>query len=139
MILYGSDDFVKNWVSEKIGNPHFGPCTAIGVTKGPLLIAGIVIHNYIESSGKPIMCEISMASIDKRWFTREVANAVFSYCFKQLGVQRVQVSTPVESKHVRKINEKLGFVYEGTARKAHFLGGDVDVLSMLREECKWIS
>ena len=80
-----------------------------------------------------------MASIDKRWFTREVANAVFSYCFKQLGVQRVQVSTPVESKHVRKINEKLGFVYEGTARKAHFLGGDVDVLSMLRDECRWIS
>lgn len=138
-LLYGQDVFVKNWVGDKIGTREFGPCAAIGVMRGPLLIAGIVYHNYIESpNGKPVMCEISMAAIDKRWANKRTLRGLFGYPFLQLKVGRVQVSTPVESKDVRIINEKLGFVYEGTGRKAHFLGGDVDVLSMLKHECKWI-
>lgn len=139
-LLYGEDAFVKLWVSDKIGNPDFGPAVAIGVTRGLDMIAGVVYHNYINSpSGNPIMCEISMAATDKRWANKRTLRALFSYPFIQLGVERVQVSTPVESKHVRKINEKLGFVYEGTGRKAHFLGGDVDVLSMLKHECRWLN
>ncbi|MDE2105820.1 MAG: GNAT family N-acetyltransferase [Patescibacteria group bacterium] len=139
-LLYGQDDFVRGWVAQRIGNPKFSFSTTIGVTRGDELIAGIVIHNYIESPiGEPIMCEISMAATDKRWATRPVMRAVFGYCFNQLGVKRVQVCTPVESKNVRIVNEKLGFKYEGTARQAHYLGGDIDVLSMLRDECKWIS
>lgn len=138
-LLYGSDLFVKNWVAEKIGNPDFGACVAIGVLDGAKQIAGIVYHNYIQSpTGKPIMIEISMAAIDQRWANRRTLKALFGYPFNQLGVERIQVTTPVESKHVRKINEKLGFTYEGTGRKAHFLGGDVDVLSMLKDECQWI-
>lgn len=137
--LYGSDNLVKKWVSEKIGNPDFGLCSTIGVLNGPLLVAGIVYHNYIESpNGIPISIEVSMAATDKRWATRKVLKAIFSYPFNQLKVGRIQVTTPVESKNVRIINEKLGFKYEGTGRKAHFLGGDVDVLSMLREECPWL-
>lgn len=138
-VLYGSDLFVKNWVSEKIGNPNFGLCAAIGVLDGPKLIAGVVYHNYIESPDKkPIMCEISCAAIDKRWSNRYTLNKLFAYPFIQLKVERVQVTIPVESEGVIKFNEKLGFKYEGTARKAHFLGGDVAVLGMLRDECKWI-
>lgn len=138
-LLYGADLYVKNWVGDKIGTRDFGACKAIGVLRGPLLVAGIVYHNYIESPlGKPISIEVSMAAIDKRWANRRTLRALFAYPFLQLGVGRVQVSTPAESRNVRKINEKLGFVYEGTGRKAHFLGGDVDVLSMLKEECEWI-
>lgn len=137
-LLYGSDLFVKKWVSEKIGDPDFGLCAAIGVLRGPLLVAGVVYHNYIQHGGKPIMCEISMAAIDKRWANKRTLKALFSYPFIQLNVGRVQVTIPVESRNVRKLNEKLGFKYEGTGRKAHFLGGDVDVLSMLKEECRWL-
>lgn len=138
-LLYGYDESVAKWVSEKIGNPDFGLCRAIGVLKDDNLIAGVVYSNYIESpDGRPIMCEISMAAIDKRWANKYTLNKLFAYPFIQLKVERVQVSTPVESRGVRKINEKLGFIYEGTARKAHFLGGDVDVLSMLKHECRWL-
>lgn len=139
-LLYGSDLFVKNWVAEKIGHPNFGPSTAIGVMLGPTLIAGIVYSNYIESpSGDPVMVEASVVAIDKRWATRPVLRAIFSYPFIQLQVKRLQLTIPVESFGVRKFNEKLGFKYEGTCRKAHFLGGDVDVLSMLKHECRWIN
>ncbi len=138
-LWYGQDEFVKNWVGEKIGTTDFGPCKAIGVLKGLLLVAGVVYHNYIESPDcRPISIEISMAADDKRWANRRTLKALFTYPFIQLGVGRIQVSTPVESVKVRKINEKLGFVYEGTGRKAHFLGGDVDVLSMLKHECRWL-
>ena len=138
-LIYGQDEFIKKWVSEKIGFPDFGQSVAIGIELDGALIAGVVYHNYIESpSGKPIMCEASMAAIDKRWANRYTLKQIFSYPFIDLGVERLQVSTPVESKGVRIINEKLGFTYEGTGRKAHFLGGDVDVLSMLKHECKWI-
>lgn len=138
-LIYGSDLYVKKWVSEHIGNPDFGLSTAIGVMRGPTLIAGVVYHNYIESpDGKPISCEISCAAIDKRWATRHNLRRLLFYPFIQLGVERLQVTIPVESKGVRRFNEKLGFKYEGTGRKAHFLGGDVDVLSMLRSECRWL-
>lgn len=140
-VLYSCDDWVKNWVSERIeGNPDFGLCNALGVMMDGKLIAGIVYHNYIESPyGKPISVEISMAAIDPRWANRYTLRKLFEHPFIGLKVERVQVSTPVESKGVRKINEKLGFKYEGTGRKAHFLGGDVDVLSMLKHECRWIT
>lgn len=138
-LIYGADDLIKDWVSTKIGNPNFGLCVAIGVMSETEIIAGIVYHNFIRSpDGRPISIEISMAAINQRWANRRTLKALFEYPFNQLGVERVQVTTPVESKHVRKINEKLGFTYEGTGRKAHFLGGDVDVLSMLRHECHWI-
>lgn len=139
MLVYGQDAEIAAWVAEKIGNPNFGLCKAIGVEREGNLIAGIVYSNYIESPlGKPIMIEISMAAIDKRWATRHNLRELFAYPFIQLAVERVQVTTPVESEGVFKINKKLGFTYEGTARKAHFLGGDVHVLSMLRSECKWL-
>lgn len=139
-LLYGEDEFVKNWVGDRVGTRDLGPCKAIGVLKGQYLVAGVVYHNYIESpSGKPLMCEITMAAEDKRWANRRTLKGLFAYPFIQLGVERLQVSTPVESRNVRIINEKLGFIYEGTGRKAHFLGGDVDVLSMLKHECRWIN
>lgn len=137
-LLYERDAFVKKWVGEKIGDPDFGPSSAIGVMNGPSLVAGIVYSNYIQHKGKPISIEISCAAIDKRWANRTTLKALFEYPFNQLFVDRVQVSIPVESKGVRKFNEKLGFKYEGTGRKAHFLGGDMDVLSMLKHECEWI-
>jgi len=138
-LVYGQDEYIAKWVSDKIGNQDFGPCRAIGVERDGKLIAGVVYSNYIESpTGKPIMVEISMAAIDSRWATRYTLRELFAYPFIQLRVERVQVTTPVESEGVLKINKKLGFIHEGIARKAHFLGGDVHVLSMLRNECKWL-
>lgn len=136
--VFGHDEEVAAWVGEKIGNPNFGLFTAIGVVDGDKPIAGIVYSNYHEYAGNPISIEISCAAVDKRWATRQVLRQLFSYPFHQLGLARIQVSIPVESKGVRKFNEKLGFKFEGTGRKAHFLGGDMDVLSMLKEECRWI-
>lgn len=137
-LCFGKDAEVTGWVAEKIGYPDFGPCTAIGVVKDGIPIAGVVYSNYCHYKGNPISVEISCAASDKRWTSREILKSLFLYPFVQLGVERVQVSIPVESKGVRKFNEKLGFKYEGTGRKAHFLGGDMDVLSMLKHECLWI-
>lgn len=136
--VFGQDEKVAEWVGSKIGNPKFGLYTAIGVVEDGTPIAGVIYSNYFQHEGKPISIEISCAAIDKRWATREVLRQLFSYPFHQLGLARIQVSIPVESANVRKFNEKLGFKYEGTGRKAHFLGGDMDVLSMLKHECKWI-
>lgn len=138
-LVYGHDSIISKWVSCQIGNPDFGLCRAIGVMIQEKLIAGVVYHNFIKSpSGEPISIEISCAAIDKRWSTRHNLRELLRYPFIDLGVKRLQVTIPVESKGVRKFNEKLGFKYEGTGRQAHFLGGDVDVLSMLKHECRWI-
>jgi RimJ/RimL family protein N-acetyltransferase len=137
-LVYGRDAEIAEWVSKKIGEPNFGQCTAIGVELDGGIIAGVVYSNYVEHKGNPISVEISCASVDKKWCTRYNLRALYTYPFRQLRVPRAQVSIPVESKGVVKFNEKLGFKYEGTGRKAHFLGGDMVVLSMLRDECRWI-
>jgi RimJ/RimL family protein N-acetyltransferase len=138
-LIYGRDVEIAAWVSAKIGEPNFGQCSAIGVELDGKIIAGVVYSNYVEHHGKPISIELSIASIDKRWCTRYNLRELYAYPFLQLNVQRAQVSTPVESQGVVKFDEKLGFKYEGTARKAHFLGGDMVVLSMLRDECRWLN
>lgn len=137
--FYGLDNMVASWVGEHIGKPQFGKFRSIGVEKDGVPIAGVVYNNYHEHNGKPISIEISCYAAEKIWATRQVLKELFTYPFLELKVQRAQVSIPVESTGVIKFNEKLGFKYEGTGRKAHFLGGDMVVLSMLREECRWIA
>lgn len=107
-LLYGQDQIVSRFVARQI--PHmqrgFGPNTAIGVLDDENnLIAGAVFHNWEPESG---VIEISGASITKRWLTRDVLRAVFSYTFDQLECQMVVARHPVSSESIRRQWKMLG-------------------------------
>lgn len=141
MIVYGHDELVAQWVAAKLHMPPFprGMCRAIGVTENNQLIAGVVYHNqHLDNRGKPLLIEMSIASLDKRWCTRHNLHELFQYPFRQLGVKRVQATCGRKAKRVRLFLSRLGFKFEGIQREANPFGGDLAHYSMLLNECKWL-
>lgn len=126
------------WVASRLGLAAdvFEPATAIGIVEGERLIAGVVYHGYRPDPGA---IEASLASVSPRWCTRAVLRAIFAYPFEQLRVRRLQAVVERKDRHTRDIVMRLGFKYEGIARR--FLPGakDAAVYSMLQGECRWIA
>ena len=130
----GHDRDVAKWVGGQLGIDDFGPCTAIGITRGDELIAGSVFYGYREAN-----IEISFASTTSRWCTRStLRGAVFWYPFVQLRCHRLTAMTRSKAMSVRKFLLHLGFVEECIIRRALRDGDDVVVHGILREECRWL-
>lgn len=133
-LLYGCDENVSEWVAQRI--PHmptgFKDAKAIGVVSNDQLIGAIVFHEYRVND-----IQISVASISKRWLSKSILNAFFSYPFLQLGCDRVTSFIPKKNKQTREFVEGIGFKEEGNIRRG-FLDDDCIVYGMLYEECKWI-
>ncbi|MFS1512702.1 GNAT family protein [Chengkuizengella sp. SCS-71B] len=68
---------------------------------------------------------------------------IFSaYLFDIKPIQRLEIIVNINNVGSRKVAEKCGYKFEGVKRKAVFLRGtyqDVDLLSLLREECPSLS
>jgi RimJ/RimL family protein N-acetyltransferase len=141
MLLYAQDEFVADWVCKQLRLKPYpkGLYVAIGIVIDNKLIAGVIWHNYhTDNYDKPLLIEVTLATIDKRWATRHTLKELFQYPFHQLGVKRVQATCSRKAKRVRLTLKRLGFSYEGIVREAHPNGGDAAHYSILKDECKWI-
>lgn len=142
MIVYGADDAIADWVSigltGKIG--AFRPCRALGVLHKGKLAAGIVFSNYQETNGgEPLLVEMTIYSIDKRWCSRHNLHKIFAYPFAQLQLERVQAVCSAHNEGVIMFLKRIGFKHEGTHPKAYMDGGDALSFGMLKQDCKWVS
>lgn len=140
MLLYGADKDVAEWTALQFGQPkdYFNPCCAIGIIEGNKIIAGVIFNNQKKSGGNPYMLEMTVASIDRRWATRHNLRALFSYPFIQLGLERVNTQCDSTDEGAIMFNKRLGFIEEGSARKAFPTGSDAILFGMLKGECKWL-
>ena len=102
------------------------------------LVGGVVYNNYHKLS-KGSWCEISAATDDPACLTRGVLWAVFEYPFVQLGVSRLRAECSATNARCVSLLKRLGFMVEGTARRAYDGEADSLCFSMLPEECRWIS
>lgn len=131
-LVYGDDARVAKWVAARTGIEEFGPCTAIGVSRGTTLVAGMVYSRY---SGANI--EMSIASDWPGWWTRGNLFALFWYPFGQLDCRRVTAVTKAGNEKAQRLVTKAGFRAEGRLRHA-FRDDDGIIFGMLRAECRWI-
>lgn len=60
------------------GDRGFGDCRALAFVRGSEVVAGVVYHNWCPEAG---VIEISCASRDPRWMSRQAAEVVFGYPF----------------------------------------------------------
>ena len=74
------DERVADWVADRIPecSGGFSGCQALGVMRGDTLVAGVVYHDWSPEFG---VIEISGASEDKRWLTRNVVHTLLAYPF----------------------------------------------------------
>ncbi len=93
------------------------------------LIGGFVFHNYQPGAG---VIEVSFAGAGRRWLTRRVLYAVFSYVFDELGCQLAVARTPASLASVLRIASAYGFAQ---ARVPRLFGRHEDgIISTLTAE-----
>ena len=142
MILYGANPDIVQWVSQRLtGIPNYfdAGSVALGIVVENNLICGVVYSGFrLKPDGSPLLIEMSIASIDKRWCTRHNLKAIFAVPFIQYGLERVQLTTSVNNVEVNSMAERWGFQKEGIHRKADIFGGDAISYGMLREDCRWL-
>lgn len=141
MLIYGQDAQVMHWACREMKLKPYpdGLYRAIGIVHNGKNIGACIWHNYHEDNfGKPLLIEVTLVTIDKRWATRQNIRELFQYPFQQLRVKRVQATTSRKAKRVRSTLSRLGFKFEGIVRDAHPMGGDAAHYSILRNECFWL-
>lgn len=96
------------------------------------LLGGVIYQDYFG----PSVC-IHVASYDPAWLSRDFLWAIFDYPFNQMGVKKVIGLVSTTQEDVLAFDLKIGFVEE-TRIKDVVPGGDLIVLSMLKEQCRWL-
>lgn len=140
-IILGYDRAVAEWVRRRLTDPpveDWGPCVALGIARGPELVAGIVFNNYRHPS-----IEASIASSTPSWCSRRNLAAIFAYPFRQLGCRRVGAMTGITNQPARAFLCRLGFREEGILRQALPPSaanpmGDAVLYGITLAECRWL-
>lgn len=138
MIYTGQDEFVANWVKERISVPvtFVNPAT-ISIIMDDKLIAAAVFTDWSPDRGD---IQIAFAADHPKFMTRESINGVFNYPFVQLACRRVTSYVPVTNKQAKRFNEGVGFKLEGRLRD-YLPSGDIYIYSYLAKEffnSKWV-
>ena len=93
---------------------------------------GMVFNGYTGSS-----IGIHMAGFDPKWADRTLIWMCFDYCFNQIGCKKVFGQVPAKNARALEINRKLGFKIEAHVKDV-FPDDDLIVISMTREDCRWL-
>ena len=133
-IVVNQKNRVQEWVADRIGgNPAWESFEAIGLEKDGELIAGVIVDGYVENT----RCSIHCAGEGKQWLNREFLFVVFDYVFRQLNCNVVVQTVCSNNVDSMKFTSHLGFG-EKCRIEDGALGGDLVILSMRREDCRWI-
>jgi hypothetical protein len=113
ILLSGHDKVVAEWVGKKNGKAFSPPFSALGVIdcQGTLR-GGFVFTGYTNDA-----VELSLAG--RGCASRNVWSGVLDYVFRQLGCSRLQIHTRRSNRAVRRQAPRLGFRFEGIARRMY--------------------
>jgi RimJ/RimL family protein N-acetyltransferase len=114
-------------------DPYSGYPVGIGIEKEGKLIGGIVFHEF---NGSNFYIHVA-SDHPKRWVTREWLHSVFSYAFDVCKAKRITGIVPESNQVALNFDLSVGFEIEARLKDAH-PKGDMLVIKMTRETCKWI-
>lgn len=97
------------------------------------LLGGVILRDW---NGASILMHV--AGFDPHWLTRDFLWICFHYPFVQLGCKKVLALVSSGNLHAIDFDKRIGFKEECRIKDAD-PGGDLVVLSMRREECRWLN
>ncbi len=109
--------------------PYHGGYKGIVLFEDGYVKSGFLFENF---NGANIDCHVAGEK-----FTRQMIKFGFGYCFNQLKAKRMTAKISVENKKSLRFVERLGFEPEAVL-KDYWPSGDVLIMVMMRENCKWI-
>ena len=131
-LLTDDRDRVGAWVAQRVGMlVPWGGFAALGHLDqaGRDLIGGVVFNNITATNAN-----IHVA-LDGP-LTRSFIHATFDYAFNQLDLHRLTGLVDADNAAALRFDTHLGFEYEHTIKEGN--GGDVIMLVMWRDKCRWI-
>lgn len=84
------------------------------------------------------VCQMHMVSFDTHWSPRPMLFACFDYPFNQLGLRSVLGIVNSTNEKALRYDKHLGFKEVLRLPGCHDDGGDIVVMKMDRDECRWI-
>lgn len=96
------------------------------------LLGGVVFQEYTGSS-----VNIHVAGFVPHWMNRELLWHVFNFAFVSLQCKKVIGKVHSGNLKALKMDVHLGFQVEAVIKDV-FRDGDLMVLSMYRDDCKWL-
>lgn len=110
ILVFGHDELVARWMTERIGLVFAPPFVAIGATvDGQELCAGVLFNNW-----NGFNADISLAADQ---LSRDAIGGVYEYAFNQLGALRLTALTRRSHKTMRDMLPRFGFRQEGVAAR----------------------
>ena len=133
MFSTANQDDLRNWLSKQIDCPL--PKTAYCLAElRNNQIAGVI--GFTSHINKSIWVHI--AGLNKTWLTSKLLYAFFDYPFNQLGCTVMIAQICSSNRDSRQFAQRLGFKTEAIIKDAH-QNGDLVLVSMLRENCRYIN
>lgn len=122
------------WAERILGISFFSDARAIGWGR-PDAIRAVAV--YERWSGND--CCVHLASDGgPGWLSRQFLAAGFAYPFEVAGLRRITGLVPASNERALRLNRHFGYREEGRLRHAADDGGDIIIMGMLREECRFI-
>lgn len=127
-----------SWAKDKwpdtVPTHDWGPHSTV-LLESSLGIAAVVVYNNYQPA---CSIDIHCASAGGKWLTRPFLAAVFRYPFEQLKVRRVTARIGADNPGAERFLRHLGFMHEGTIRKAWGPNTDLLVFGLLKDECRFL-
>jgi RimJ/RimL family protein N-acetyltransferase len=111
-------------------NAHTDVCIA-RVENGELW-GGVTYTAYTGAS-----IGLHIAGFRPDWVSRDMIWVCFNYPFVQLGCSKLFGQVPASNRKALEFDLKLGFIEEARVKDV-FPDGDLIVIAMKREDCRWL-
>jgi hypothetical protein len=128
------NDHVHGYAIASASGTSFNPVVdiCIGRVVDDKLLGGVLFQNYTGSS-----IGIHVAGFADHWINRDMLWVCFHYPFVQLGCSKLFGQVPSTNSKALEFNLNLGFK-EVARIEDVFPDGDLIVLTMQREKCRWL-
>jgi RimJ/RimL family protein N-acetyltransferase len=128
---------LEEWLNANGDNFVFHPGVdqIVARIKDGVVCGGVIYTGYTGRDGS---IELHLCGIHPGWITRDMIWVCFDYPFNQLGVKKIWGRVKATNQVALDLDLKFGLKVE-TVLKDVFPDGDLNVLSMYREDCRWLA
>jgi len=123
---------VFRWVSDRIGIGNSEDMRGIGWERDGEMVAGVLYNNWNDTS----VC-MHIAAEGRHWCSRKFLFAVFDYPFNEAGKRVILGMVGSRNREAMRFDLHVGFKLHTIIPDAH-PDGELHILTMRREDCRWI-
>lgn len=133
-LIFDDRQRVGRWVAQGDPLARYGNFYAMGAERNGELVAGIVVDHLLEGANG--FAHITITKPGKDTFA--LIRAFCDYAFNQCKLKRLTAMCPSTNEKSLAFDKKVGFTEEHRIVNG-VPGGDMVILGMFPETCKWLT